>query len=144
MIVAASGLLAVGGFIGLYFWAAKDLPGFKKITDYNPPLVTTVYARDNRILGYFYREKRFLVRLEDMPPHLAKAFLAAEDSAFYEHEGIDLTPSPGLHQEHPGGSIVQGGSTITSRSSSACCSPRRKATSASSRRVFSPTGWNGI
>ncbi len=114
LIVAASGLLGVGGFIGLYFWAAKDLPGFKKITDYNPPLVTTVYARDNRILGYFYREKRFLVRLGDMPPHLAKAFLAAEDSAFYEHEGIDLTAiARAFTKNIQAGSIVQGGSTIT-------------------------------
>ena len=49
-------LAAAAGVVGLYFWAAEDLPGFRKITDYRPPLVTTVYARDNQILGYLYSE----------------------------------------------------------------------------------------
>ena len=54
-------LLGISGLTALYFWAARDLPSFKKITDYNPPLVTTVLARDGQVLGYFYKERRFLV-----------------------------------------------------------------------------------
>ena len=61
------GMLAgIGGAFALYNWAAKDLPGFKKITDYKPALVTTVYAQDNQVLGYFYKEKRFLVTLDQI------------------------------------------------------------------------------
>jgi penicillin-binding protein 1A len=99
----------------LAFWFySRELPGFRNITDYKPPLVTTVLARDGRVLGYFYKEKRFLVCLQDMPAHLPKAFLAAEDSGFYKHDGIDPWAifRASLMNLKAGG-IKQGGSTIT-------------------------------
>ena len=107
-------LLGAGSAVGIYFWAAKDLPGFKKITDYNPPLTTTVYSCNNKVLGYFSKERRFLVPLKEVSAAVPKAFLAAEDSDFYEHEGVDLM---GIFRAAlknlKAGSIVQGGSTIT-------------------------------
>jgi penicillin-binding protein, 1A family len=99
----------------LAFWFySRDLPGFRNITDYKPPLVTTVLSRDGKVLGYFYKEKRFLVRLQDMPAYLPKAFLAAEDSGFYKHDGIDPWAifRASLMNLKAGG-IRQGGSTIT-------------------------------
>lgn len=106
--------LTAGAGIGLYYWAQEDLPGFTKLSDYSPALATTVRARDGRILGYFYREKRFLIPLSMMSPITVKAFLAAEDSGFYQHEGVDL---PGIFRAAVknviAGGIVQGGSTIT-------------------------------
>jgi len=114
-VVLAVGLaVAAAGAAALYSWASKDLPGFTRITDYTPPLVTTVYARDGRVLGYFYKEKRFLVTLDQMPAYLPKAFLAAEDSGFYQHEGVDLTAiSRAFFKNLQAGHVVQGGSTIT-------------------------------
>jgi penicillin-binding protein 1A len=109
-------LPAIGiGMVGLAFWwLSHDLPSFRTITDYKPPLVTTVLARDNQVLGYFYKEKRFLVRLQDMPEHLPKAFLAAEDSGFYKHDGIDpWAIVRAMLMNLKAGGIKQGGSTIT-------------------------------
>ncbi|MGL1863968.1 MAG: PBP1A family penicillin-binding protein [Pseudodesulfovibrio sp.] len=104
----------VGGGFWLYNWAAKDLPGFKNITDYNPPLVTTVYAKNNEVLGYFYKEKRFLVTLDQMSGWLPKAFLAAEDASFYQHDGVDLTAiTRAFVANMKAGRTKQGGSTIT-------------------------------
>ena len=107
-------IIVSGSIIGLYFWAARDLPGFKKITDYNPPLVTRILTRNGRILGYFYKEKRFLVSLNQVSDWVPKAFLAAEDANFYEHEGIDFIGifRAAINNLMAGG-IVQGGSTIT-------------------------------
>jgi len=106
--------LGLAGAFGLYNWASRELPGFKKITDYRPPLVTTVYAKDNQVLGYFYKEKRFLVTLDQMSPWLPKAFLAAEDASFYEHDGVDLTAiSRAFIANLRAGHTKQGGSTIT-------------------------------
>jgi len=106
--------LTAGAGVGLYYWAQEDLPGLTKLSDYSPSLATTVRARDGRILGYFYREKRFLIPLSMMSPITVKAFLAAEDSGFYQHEGVDL---PGIFRaavkNFIAGGIVQGGSTIT-------------------------------
>lgn len=114
VLVVLGVFLAAGAGIGLYYWAQEDLPGFTKLSDYSPALATTVRARDGRILGYFYREKRFLIPLSMMSPITVKAFLAAEDSGFYQHEGVDL---PGIFRaavkNFIAGGIVQGGSTIT-------------------------------
>jgi penicillin-binding protein 1A len=90
------------------------LPSFRKITDYRPPLVTTIYTRDNKVLGYLYSEKRFLVTLSEMPEFLPKAFLAAEDSTFYQHEGVDISAIVrAMIKNLQRGGIKQGGSTIT-------------------------------
>jgi penicillin-binding protein 1A len=107
-------LCGVGGAFWLYNWAAKDLPGFKNVTDYKPALVTTVYAKDNQVLGYFYKEKRFLVTLDQMSPWLPKAFMASEDAAFYEHDGVDLMAiARAFVANLRAGRSKQGGSTIT-------------------------------
>ncbi len=102
------------GVLGIYILIAYDLPSITRIKDYNPSLVTTIYANDGQILGYLYREKRFLERMEAMPPYLPKAFLAAEDSSFYLHEGLDLSAIVrAFLMNMRSGEIVQGGSTIT-------------------------------
>jgi penicillin-binding protein 1A len=106
--------VAAAGAIGLYHWAASDLPGFLKLTDYRPPLVTTVYAKDGRVLGDFYVEKRYLATLADMPKYLPMAFLAAEDASFYQHEGVDpLAIFRASLKNLQAGAVRQGGSTIT-------------------------------
>ena len=89
-LVAATtlGLLGAGAIFGVYIWASRDLPSITKVHDYQLPLVTTVYARDGSVMGYFYDEKRFLVNLEQMPPHLINAFFAAEDADFFQHHGV--------------------------------------------------------
>ncbi len=107
-------MVCVGGLYGVYRWAAQDLPDYKDITDYNPPLVTKVLTGDGQILGHFFREKRFLISLNEMSPWLIKSFLAAEDAGFYEHEGVELLGivRAAFHNLRAG-EIVQGGSTIT-------------------------------
>ncbi len=94
--------------------AAGEGTEFSKIWEYKPALVTTVHSRDGQVMGYLFREKRFLVGIDAMTPYLVKAFLAAEDSSFYEHEGIDLTAIfRALSKNISAGDIVQGASTIT-------------------------------
>lgn len=117
ILAVIAGICALAGVLGLaaiYSWAVSDLPNFTRITDYRPALVTTVYAKDNSIMGYFYHEKRFLAKLENMPPYLPLAFLAAEDDAFYEHDGVDLKAIFRAFMKNvQAGGIRQGGSTIT-------------------------------
>lgn len=109
------GLVGAGTLFGLYVWASKDLPSITKVSDYRPPQVTTVYARDGSIMGYFFREKRFLVNLDQMPDHLPLAFLAAEDARFFEHQGIDFKAIARafVANMRSGGNPKEGGSTIT-------------------------------
>jgi len=106
------GMLAVAGFI--YFTFIKNLPDFTSIKEYRPPVITSIYTRDGRLMGEFYTERRIEVPYSRLPKHLVMAFVAAEDTRFFEHPGVDLY---GIFRAFirnvEAGEIVQGGSTIT-------------------------------
>lgn len=78
------------GLLALYVWLMRDLPDFHSLDDYDPPVVSEVFDRDGQLIGEFYTEKRRLVPIDEIPRHVQLAFVAAEDGAFFEHEGIDL------------------------------------------------------
>lgn len=107
----------IGGVLaayGVYRWATNDLPSFSKVADYRPAQVTTVLARDGSLIGELYREKRYVISMNEMTPLLPKAFLAVEDSEFYEHPGVNLTAIfRAFVANVKSGSHSQGGSTIT-------------------------------
>ena len=99
---------------GVYYFLSRDLPKISTLADYRPPLITTVYSDDNRKIAEFYRERRVLIPLEQMSPMLIQAFVAAEDSRFFKHQGVDiLSIVRAFFKNIEAGSIVQGGSTIT-------------------------------
>ncbi len=107
-------ILGAGATVFVFKWASKDLPNFTRITDYAPPLVTTVYDREGGVLGYFYKERRWLARLDEMNTLLPMAFLASEDNSFYDHEGVDISAIiRAFIINLKAGGIKQGGSTIT-------------------------------
>jgi penicillin-binding protein 1A len=100
--------------LGIYFYLSEDLPRIATLGDYRPPIITTVYSDDNRKVGEFYKERRIIVPLSEMPQTLKDAFVAAEDARFYSHGGIDLLSIVrAFFKNLEAGSIVQGGSTIT-------------------------------
>ncbi len=113
--IALTGIvLATVGFAGIYIWATKDLPNINNLSDYRPALATTVLARNGKTIGLLYNEKRFLLTLDQMPKHLPLAFLAAEDSAFYSHPGINpIAIARAFWVNFQTGRTTQGGSTIT-------------------------------
>lgn len=81
---------------------------------YRPSQVTRVLARDGTTLAELFTERRTLVHIEDLPPHVTRAFLAAEDASFYEHEGINyLGIARAFLVNLRSRRTRQGGSTIT-------------------------------
>ncbi len=118
ILLALAGLLAasgVGGATFAYFYLLHDLPDLRSIRDYRPPQSSRVLDRSGREIGEFFSERRRLVPLEAVPRHVIDAFVAGEDSAFYEHAGIDF---PSILRAawvnlRAGGEIRQGASTIT-------------------------------
>ena len=108
------GALGAAAAVAVYSWASQDLPSYSRVTDYKPLLVSTVYARDGSVMGYFSKERRFLVPLSAMPKYLPQAFLAIEDDKFYQHDGINyLAMVRAAIKNFQAGSIKQGASTIT-------------------------------
>lgn len=109
-------LILCGGVASLvvYYSISKDLPKISSLADYHPSVITTVYADDGRKIAEFFKERRIVLPLSEMPPILIDAFVAAEDSRFYKHRGIDfLSIIRAFFKNLEAGTIVQGGSTIT-------------------------------
>ncbi len=86
-----SGLLIVGVAVASLVWAliSARLPSLDVLTDYQPKLPLRILSEDGVILGEFGEERRTVVRLSEVPRHVIQAILAAEDSNFYEHAGVD-------------------------------------------------------
>ncbi len=104
-------ILLMGFF---YITLLFQLPNIKTLNDYNPPLATQILSDDGTPIGYLYKEKRILVPLSELPPHLIQAFVASEDARFFKHRGLDfLGIIRALWKNIWAGEIVQGGSTIT-------------------------------
>jgi len=109
-----SPLVGVILLISAYFYVSASLPKVETLADYQPPLITRIYSDDNSIIAEYSRERRILVPFEKIPKQLVQAFVAAEDSSFFKHQGIDFVSiaRAALKNLRAGG-ISQGGSTIT-------------------------------
>jgi len=84
------------------------------LADYRPPIITSVYSDDNRKIAEFFKERRIVIPLDEMPLMLKHAFVAAEDARFYKHHWVDfLSIIRPFLKNMEAGAIVQGGSTIT-------------------------------
>jgi penicillin-binding protein 1A len=109
--------LSVGTGIGL--WALvlhyeAGLPNVADLTDYRPPQVTRILARDGTVLAEVFTERRTVVPIASLPAHVKLAVLAAEDAGFYEHEGINYVGiARALLVNLRKRGTRQGGSTIT-------------------------------
>jgi len=109
------GVVLLGACVtGFYFYISKDLPTINNLKEYRPATVTSVFSDDGRKIGEFFRKRRIVIPLSDMPDNLKNAFISAEDSRFREHGGVDFTGILRAFVKNiMAGSIVQGGSTIT-------------------------------
>jgi penicillin-binding protein 1B len=89
----------------------KEMRGFSSKKRYarqtlEPQLITYLFDQS--------REKRRLVRYEELPDHLVKAVLAIEDRRFFSHPGLDPFRIVGAAVRNiRAESFIQGGSTIT-------------------------------
>ena len=121
-------LIGVGSVFGVFYYYARDLPKITSLKDYHPYTVTEVFAQDGELIGRFGLEKRKVAPIEEIPELLKKAFIASEDSRFYEHQGLDFFGiARAMIKNIAARRIVQGGSTITQQvTKSLLLTPERK------------------
>ena len=81
------GIAAIAVVIFIY---GRDLPDYKKLATYAPPVATRLYASDGSLLKEYAEERRVFIDFADLPPQLVNAFVAAEDQNFWTHPGIDI------------------------------------------------------
>lgn len=118
-LVFAVVLLGVAGAAGAAWWVNEHIlttlpDDLSDLRQFRPPTSSLVYAADGTLVDEFYLERRIWSPLADLPPHVWRAFIAAEDRRYFEHEGFDLA---GIFRaavaNFLAGSVTQGGSTIT-------------------------------
>src|SRR5262245_60314700 len=80
----------IAGFAYIINYYGQDLPDYSQLKEYKPPIITRIYAGDGRLMAEFAQERRVFVPIEEIPPLVKNAFIAAEDQNFYHHEGIDF------------------------------------------------------
>lgn len=125
-LIAASVLIVIGSVAGFYS-IVNSLPQMIKVEDYQPMLVTEVFARGGEKIGEFTRENRRLIPYDKVPDKLIKAFLAAEDSGFFEHSGVNyLAIFRAMLINLSSGEKRQGASTITQQVARALLLSREK------------------
>lgn len=116
LLVSVAGLIAA--VTAVFFVVRHYEAGLPSVADlergYHPSQVTRVLARDGSLLAELYTERRTIVKIDELPPHVKLAVLAAEDANFYNHEGINYF---GIVRAFVvnlrAGRTRQGGSTIT-------------------------------
>ncbi len=107
-------LISTLGFVIIYFYYAKDLPDIHSLEDYKPPILSQVMADDGTVIGEFWAECRIFLAYEKIPKKLIQTFIAAEDSRFFEHKGVDMRSIVRAFIANlKAGEVTQGGSTIT-------------------------------
>ena len=91
--IAAVTAAALGcATIALVFWMyGRDprLPNINRLEDYHPKQVTTILDANDRRIGELFNERRTFVPYAKIPPIVVDAFVAAEDTRFWTHGGID-------------------------------------------------------
>ncbi|MDR0355202.1 MAG: PBP1A family penicillin-binding protein, partial [Deltaproteobacteria bacterium] len=84
------------------------------LKNYQPPTVSFIFAADNTLMAEIYNEHRLVTPLNRIPKRVVEAFVAAEDSSFFNHQGVDLLGiGRAVVANFKAGHTVQGASTIT-------------------------------
>jgi penicillin-binding protein 1A len=80
----------VGGTLALAVAQfSRDLPDNQQLLAYAPATGTRVYAGDGSFIAEYASEHRIITPIDDIPPLVVHAFLAAEDRDFFSHNGVN-------------------------------------------------------
>ncbi len=83
-------VLALGLMVGSYKAILQNLPSISDLEEFEPNIITNIYADDGEVVGEYAIEKRIEIAYEDIPQVLINAIIATEDPRFYKHKGIDF------------------------------------------------------
>ena len=89
-ILAASFFLFSSMTVLAVLWAfSNNLPDYKFLKNYKPPVSSKVYSGDGELVNDFSTEKRIFVPYNAISDKVINSFLSAEDKNFYSHPGVD-------------------------------------------------------
>jgi len=110
--IALSLTLFLGGL--LLTLSLLKIPDIRTVAEYMPVQASEILDRHGRVITRIYSENRTVVPINQFPGYLPQAFVAAEDSRFYTHPGLDFwSVFRAVINNAKSGRRGQGGSTIT-------------------------------
>ncbi len=107
-------VLGAALIFGLYKYIEPQLPDFATLKDIRLQIPMQVFSTDGELIAQFGEKRWIPLKLDQIPSVMVHAFIATEDSRFYEHHvvdpvGIFSAASIALISGH----MSQGASTIT-------------------------------
>ncbi len=82
-------LLSAILILSILWTYSNDLPDYKFLKNYKPPVSSKVYSGNGDLVADFSQEKRVFVPFNSIPKNVINAFLSAEDKNFFKHPGVD-------------------------------------------------------
>ena len=90
ILIMCSGILIMAISVIAILWAfSNELPDYKFLKSYKPPVSSKVYSGEGELVIDFSKEKRIFVPYNLIPPKVINSFLSAEDKNFFTHPGVD-------------------------------------------------------
>ena len=107
-------LLPIQLTLGIYLYFAPEIPSSSEVASVELQVPLKIFTKDGKLIGEFGEIHRTKLKFEEIPDTFVKAFLAAEDSDYFNHTGVDiLSLVRAAYQFLREGEIVSGGGTIT-------------------------------
>ena len=75
--------------LGILWNFSNNIPDYKFLKNYKPPVSSKVYSGDGNLVADFSKEKRIFIPYDSIPKNVINAFLSAEDKNFFSHPGVD-------------------------------------------------------
>ena len=112
LLSAAIAVVAVTSAV--LWWIVPQLPSATSLREVRLQTPLRVFTRDGSLIAEFGEKRRNPLAIDEVPPLVKQAFIAAEDDRFYEHPGVDwmaiVRAGVDVARSHE---KRQGGSTIT-------------------------------
>ena len=90
LFISLSLVLLLGILIFGVLWTySNNIPDYKFLKNYKPPVSSKVYSGDGELIADFSKEKRIFIPYNSIPKNVINSFLSAEDKNFYSHPGVD-------------------------------------------------------
>lgn len=106
--------LGVSTIFGFYLYVKPELPDVATLKNVELQTPMQVFSADGKLISQFGEKRRIPLTLDEIPPQMIHAFIATEDSRYYDHPGIDpIGIARAAFVVAVSGSAKQGASTIT-------------------------------
>ncbi len=89
IIISSTFLVASLFALGVLWIFSNNLPDYKFLKNYKPPVSSKVYSGEGELVSDFSSEKRIFVPYDAIPKKIVNSFLSAEDKNFFTHPGVD-------------------------------------------------------